>query len=79
MRGVDIFMGAFNAEQVMYNYFGYRWQVKNLYNADSAGYPGGAISGGVSYISAGLIAKDLGGKSGGRCGTREALRSLPAD
>ena len=24
MRGGDIFMGAFNAEQVMYNHFGYR-------------------------------------------------------
>jgi len=60
MRGGDIFMGAFNAEQVMYNHFGYRSPIANLYNAGSAGHPGGAISGGSGYISAGLIARDLG-------------------
>jgi phytoene dehydrogenase-like protein len=60
MRGGDIFMGAFNAEQVMYNHFGYRSPIPNLYNAGSAGHPGGAISGGAGYISAGLIARDLG-------------------
>jgi phytoene dehydrogenase-like protein len=60
MRGGDIFMGAFNAEQVMYNHFGYRSPIANLYNAGSAGHPGGAISGGAGYISAGLIAADLG-------------------
>jgi phytoene dehydrogenase-like protein len=60
MRGGDIFMGAFNAEQVMYNHFGYRSPIANLYNAGSAGHPGGAISGGSGYISAGIIARDLG-------------------
>jgi phytoene dehydrogenase-like protein len=60
MRGGDIFMGAFNASQVMYNHFGYRSPIPNLYNASSAGHPGGAISGGAGYISAGLIAQDLG-------------------
>ena len=29
MRGGDIFMGAFNAEQVMYNHFGYRSPIPN--------------------------------------------------
>ena len=60
MRGGDIFMGAFNAEQVMYNHFGYRSPIANLYSAGSAGHPGGAISGGAGYISAGIIASDLG-------------------
>ncbi len=60
MRGGDIFMGAFNAEQVMYNHFGYRSPIPNLYNAGSAGHPGGAISGGAGYIAASLIARDLG-------------------
>jgi len=60
MRGGDIFMGAFNAEQVMFNHFGYRSPIPNLYNAGSAGHPGGAISGGAGYISAGIIANDLG-------------------
>ena len=40
MRGGDIFMGAFNAEQVMYNHFGYRSPIPNLYSAGSAGHPG---------------------------------------
>ncbi len=60
MRNGDIFMGAFNAEQVMYNHFGYRTPVSNLYYAGSAAHPGGAISGGSSYIAAGIIARDLG-------------------
>mgnify|MGYP001554052332 CR=1 FL=1 len=60
MRGGDIFMGAFNAEQVMYNHFGYRSPIPNLYNAGSAAHPGGAISGGAGYISASIIAEDLG-------------------
>jgi phytoene dehydrogenase-like protein len=60
MRGGDIFMGAFNAEQVMYNHFGYRTPVGRLYMAGSAAHPGGAISGGSGYISAGIIARDLG-------------------
>jgi phytoene dehydrogenase-like protein len=60
MRGGDIFMGAFNAEQVMYNHFGYRTPINGLYMAGSAAHPGGAISGGSGYISAGIIARDLG-------------------
>ena len=60
MRNGDIFMGAFNAEQVMYNHFGYRTPIPNLYYAGSAAHPGGAISGGPSYIAAGIIARDLG-------------------
>jgi phytoene dehydrogenase-like protein len=60
MRGGDIFMGGFNAEQVMYNHFGYRSPIANLYYAGSAAHPGGAISGGSSYIAAGIIARDLG-------------------
>lgn len=60
MRYGDIFMGALNAEQVMDNHFGYRTPIGNLYMAGSACHPGGAISGGAGYISAGLIARDLG-------------------
>ncbi len=60
MRGGDIFMGAFNAEQVMYNHFGYRTPIERLYMAGSPTHPGGAISGGGGYISAGIIARDLG-------------------
>jgi phytoene dehydrogenase-like protein len=56
-------MGAFNAEQVMYNHFGYRTPIPNLYMAGSPCHPGGAISGGAGYISAGLIARDLGIKT----------------
>jgi phytoene dehydrogenase-like protein len=62
MRRGDIFMGAFNAEQVMYKHFGYRTPIPNLYMAGSAGHPGGAISGGSGYISASIIAGDLGVK-----------------
>ena len=62
MKTGDIFMGAFNAEQVMYNHFGYRSPISNLYMAGSAGHPGGAISGGSGYISAGIIARDIGAK-----------------
>ena len=62
MRGGDIFMGAFNAEQVMYNHFGYRTPIARLYLAGSPTHPGGAISGGGGYISAGIIARDLGVK-----------------
>ncbi len=58
----DIFMGAFNAEQVMYNHFGYRTPVKGLYMAGSAAHPGGAISGGAGYITASIIADDTGAK-----------------
>ena len=44
-------MGTLNAEQVMYNHFGYRTPVGRLYMAGSATHPGGAISGGGGYIS----------------------------
>ena len=78
MRGGDIFMGAFNAEQVMYNHFGYRSPIPNLYNAGSAGHPGGAISGGAGYISAGVIADDLGLKPWWKpWDARSALELLP--
>jgi phytoene dehydrogenase-like protein len=60
MRGGDIFMGAFSADQVMYNHFGYRTPIPNFYMAGSACHPGGAISGGAGYIAAGIVAKDLG-------------------
>ena len=80
MRGGDIFMGAFNAEQVMYNHFGYRSPIPNLYNAGSAGHPGGAISGGAGYISAGLIAEDLGIKPWWTPqDARKALEALPSN
>jgi phytoene dehydrogenase-like protein len=63
MRGGDNFMGAFSADQVMYNHFGYRTAIPNLYMVGSAAHPGGAISGGAGYIAAGVIAKDLGLKT----------------
>jgi phytoene dehydrogenase-like protein len=78
MRGGDIFMGAFNAEQVMYNHFGYRSPIPNLYNAGSAGHPGGAISGGAGYITAGIIARELGLKPWWTpWDARNALEQLP--
>jgi phytoene dehydrogenase-like protein len=79
MRGGDIFMGAFNAEQVMYNHFGYRTPISGLYMAGSAAHPGGAISGGSGYISAGIIARDLGLKLWWQpWDAREALSKVPA-
>ena len=78
MRNGDIFMGAFNAEQVMYNHFGYRTPIKNLYMAGSSGHPGGAISGGSGYITAGIVARDLGLKLWWRpWDASEALSSMP--
>jgi phytoene dehydrogenase-like protein len=78
MRGGDIFMGAFNAEQVMYNHFGYRTPIASLYYAGSAAHPGGAISGGPGYISAGIIARDLGLKLWWKPrDARAALEALP--
>lgn len=77
MRNGDIFMGAFNAQQVMYNHFGYRTPVERLYMAGSATHPGGAISGGGGYISAGIIARDLGLKPWWKpWDAAEALRSI---
>jgi phytoene dehydrogenase-like protein len=79
MRGGDIFMGAFNAEQVMYNHFGYRTPIERLYMAGSAAHPGGAISGGSGYISAGIIARELGLKPWWTpWDAREALSKVPA-
>ncbi|HLH88732.1 MAG TPA: NAD(P)/FAD-dependent oxidoreductase [Xanthobacteraceae bacterium] len=79
MRGGDIFMGAFNAEQVMYNHFGYRTPIPNLYYAGSAAHCGGAISGGPSYVAAGIIARDLGLKPWWKpWNAREALERLAA-
>lgn len=60
MRNGDIFMGAFTADQVMANHFGYRTAIPGLYMAGSASHPGGAISGGAGYISAKVICEDLG-------------------
>jgi len=60
MRSGDIFMGELTADQVLYNHFGYRSPIANLYMAGSASHPNGAISGGAGYISAGIIANDLG-------------------
>jgi phytoene dehydrogenase-like protein len=78
MRSGDIFMGAFNAEQVMYNHFGYRSPIANLYNAGSASHPGGAISGGSGYITAGIIARDLGLKLWWKpWDARVALEAMP--
>jgi phytoene dehydrogenase-like protein len=77
MRHGDIFMGAFNAEQVMYDHFGYRTPVGRLYMAGSACHPGGAISGGSGYISAGIIARDLGLKPWWKpCDAAEALGAV---
>jgi phytoene dehydrogenase-like protein len=56
----DIFMGSFAGEQTMWNHFGYRTPVDGLYMVGSPTHPGGAISGGGGYISAGVIAGDLG-------------------
>ena len=60
MREGDIFMGALSSDQVMYNHFGYRTPIPNFYMAGSACHPGGGISGGSGYITAGLVAQDLG-------------------
>jgi phytoene dehydrogenase-like protein len=59
VRG-DIFMGSFAGDQTMWNHFGYRTPIDALYMVGSPTHPGGAISGGGGYISAGVIARDLG-------------------
>jgi len=56
----DIFVGSFSGEQTMWNHFGYRTPITGLYLAGSATHPGGAISGGAGYITAAIIARDLG-------------------
>ena len=60
MRFGDIMMGELSAQQVLSNHFGYRTPIENLYMAGSATHPNGGISGGCGYISAGIIAGDLG-------------------
>ena len=60
MRSGDIFMGELAADQVLHNHFGYRTPITNVYMAGSACHPNGAITGGIGYISAGIIAEDLG-------------------
>lgn len=78
MRNGDIFMGALNADQVMDKHFGYRTPIRDLYMAGSAAHPGGAISGGAGYITAGIVARDLGLKPWWRpWDAAEALASLP--
>ncbi|MFW3169159.1 phytoene desaturase family protein [Geodermatophilus sp. CPCC 206100] len=56
----DIFVGSFAGEQSMWNHFGYRTPISNLYMAGSPTHPGGAISGGAGYIVSRIIAEDLG-------------------
>jgi phytoene dehydrogenase-like protein len=63
MRSGDIFMGSLAADQVMDKHFGYRTAIDGLYMAGSASHPNGAITGGAGYISAGVIAEDLGIKT----------------
>jgi phytoene dehydrogenase-like protein len=73
----DIFMGAFTADQVMFNHIGYRTPIPGLYLSGSATHPGGAISGGGGYISARVIAEDLGIRPWWKpVDAREALQSL---
>ncbi len=60
MREGDIFMGTLSADQVMDKHWGYKTPIDGLYMAGSATHPGGGISGGSGYISAGVIATDLG-------------------
>lgn len=55
----DIFVGSFAGEQSMWNHFGYRTPIPNLYMAGSPTHPGGAISGGAGYIASRIIAEDL--------------------
>ncbi len=44
----DIFVGSLAGDQTMWNHFGYRTPIPNLYMAGSATHPGGGgISGGA--------------------------------
>ena len=61
MRGGDIFMGAFNAEQVMYNHFGYRTPIAESLHG-GLGRPSRAarFPAAPATSRAGIIARDLG-------------------
>ena len=61
VRG-DIFVGSFRGDQTMWNHFGYRTPIDNLYMAGSPTHPGGSISGGGGYIASRIVAEDLGAK-----------------
>src|SRR5258708_36714341 len=56
----DIFMGSFAGDQTMWNHFGYRTPIANLYMAGSPTHPGGAVSGGGGYIASRGNPDDLG-------------------
>lgn len=79
MRNGDIFMGAFNAEQVMDRHFGYTTPIERLYMAGSPTHPGGAISGGGGYIAANVVARDLGLKPWWTPGDAEAALAALVD
>ncbi|GGO18762.1 phytoene desaturase family protein [Microbispora bryophytorum] len=79
----DIFVGSFGGDQSMWNHFGYRTPISNLYMAGSPTHPGGAISGGAGYIVSRIIAEDLGLKPWWtpidvRAAMEEAARQSPA-
>jgi phytoene dehydrogenase-like protein len=77
VRG-DIFMGSFAGDQTMWNHFGYRTPIGDLYMVGSPTHPGGAISGGGGYIAAGVIARDLGIDPWWKpVDARRALKSVP--
>jgi phytoene dehydrogenase-like protein len=74
----DIFVGSFAGDQTMWNHFGYRTPIQGLYMGGSATHPGGAISGGGGYISARVIAEDMGANIWWKpYDAREALKSIP--
>jgi phytoene dehydrogenase-like protein len=75
VRG-DIFVGSFRGDQTMWNHFGYRTPIDNLYMAGSPTHPGGSISGGGGYIASRIIAEDLGAKLWWK--PMDARRSLEA-
>lgn len=60
MKYGDIMMGSLGSNQVMDRHFGYRPGIENLYMAGSAAHPNGSLSGGAGYITAGIIADDIG-------------------
>jgi phytoene dehydrogenase-like protein len=74
----DIFVGSFAGDQTMWNHFGYRTPIQRLYMGGSATHPGGAISGGGGYISARIIAEDMGADIWWKpVDAREALSAIP--